>query len=508
MAETIDLNNMDDMGGSSMSIPGLDLFMNEKKISRSNSKTFEKTDDSDIKLDELDELDDLEADLDNMTTTVKKNNVMEENIKIHTNDIGSNNISEEPIKLGINNLSSIPKTNESTWDGFSKFNDIPVEPEKAPEKVMTKEEKLRKKFEILRKLEAIEKKGIKLSKNYNMESSLMEMEGEYEMLKNEREKSNSVKFQGKVMMAMITGLEFLNNRFDPFDLKLDGWAESVQENLDDYDEIFGELHEKYSSKASMSPELKLLFQLGGSAVMLHMTNTMFKSALPGMDEIMRQNPELAQQFTNAAVNSMSQQNPGFGNFMNSMMNQSPSQGVNQYNNMKQQRDEFIPPVSDERATGASSHSNFANFNDSVNMDDNYASASAPMKSSRMTSSKPSEVQQKRPEMKGPSNIDSILSRLKPRDEIKMPNANDAISQALDFNDNFEDTKVVEMEPQPVSQPKSRKNTGKSSRSKNRGGGSTISIEELELMSKDTDNFPKRTSRRKPKSERNTVNLNF
>jgi hypothetical protein len=38
--------------------------------------------------------------------------------------------------------------------------------------------------------------------------------------------------------------------------------------------------------------------------MVHMTNTMFKSSMPGMDDIMRQNPELMQQFTQAAVGTM------------------------------------------------------------------------------------------------------------------------------------------------------------------------------------------------------------
>ena len=133
---------------------------------------------------------------------------------------------------------------------------------------------LKEKFVILRKLEALEKKGAKLSKKYTMESSLTEMQGEYETIMSEKETAASCKFQGRMLMAAITGLEFLNNRFDPFDVKLDGWAEQVNENIDDYDEIFGELHEKYKSKATMAPELKLLFQLGGSAVMVHMTNTM------------------------------------------------------------------------------------------------------------------------------------------------------------------------------------------------------------------------------------------
>ena len=119
--------------------------------------------------------------------------------------------------------------------------------------------------------------------------------------------------------ADITGIEFLNNKFDPFDIKLDGWGEQLNENINDYDDIFGELYEKYKSKARMAPEIKLMFQLAGSAMMIHMTNTMFKSAIPSMDDIMRQNPEMMQQFTKAAASSMSNTSPNFSNFMNNMM---------------------------------------------------------------------------------------------------------------------------------------------------------------------------------------------
>ena len=121
-------------------------------------------------------------------------------------------------------------------------------------------------------------------------------------------------------------------KFDPFDVKLDGWGEQINENIDDYDEIFGELHEKYKSKAKMAPELKLMFQLGGSAIMVHMSNTLFKSAMPGMDDIMRQNPELMKQFTQAATNTMGKQNPGFGGFMNNIFSQSQSQSSNNNSN--------------------------------------------------------------------------------------------------------------------------------------------------------------------------------
>ena len=40
--------------------------------------------------------------------------------------------------------------------------------------------------------------------------------------------------------------------------------------------------------------------------MFHLTNTMFKSSLPGMEDVMRQNPDLMKQFAAATANTMSQ----------------------------------------------------------------------------------------------------------------------------------------------------------------------------------------------------------
>ena len=110
-------------------------------------------------------------------------------------------------------------------------------------------------------------------------------------------------------MAGVTGLEFLNNKFDPFSVNLDGWSESVNEGIYDYDEIFEELYAKYGGGDSdIAPELRLLFALGSSAFMFHLQNTMFKSSLPGMDDILKQNPDLMGQFAKAAVGSIGKTN--------------------------------------------------------------------------------------------------------------------------------------------------------------------------------------------------------
>lgn len=270
------------------SIPGVELLANNSKQS--------------AKVEQYDSLDDLEKSLDELELT---------------NDVNVNGEVANNTFFGMDNPVK-PAAVTNTWDGYAKYDNIPGgELDK-----ISKEDTLREKFKYVRLLEDLEKKGVSLSKKYDMESSLLEMQGEYETILKEKEKSNSVKFQGKMLMAAVTGLEFMNNKFDPFDIQMDGWGEQVNENITEYDEIFGELHEKYKSKGKMAPEIKLMFQLAGSAIMVHMTNTMFKSSMPGMDDIMRQNPDLMQQFTKAAVDQMSKNNEGFGNFAN-MANMMP-----------------------------------------------------------------------------------------------------------------------------------------------------------------------------------------
>ena len=174
---------------------------------------------------------------------------------------------------------------------------------------MSAQEIKNEKIDLIYKFKKLESQGIRTTMNYNMNSHLEDMRNEYLKLKKQREVENSIKLQRKVMMAAITGLEYLNNKFDPFDVKLDGWSESINENITDYDEVFEELAEKYGGKSEMAPELKLLMMLGGSAFMFHLTNTMFKSSIPGMDDIMKQNPDLMKQFAQAAVGSIGQNAP-------------------------------------------------------------------------------------------------------------------------------------------------------------------------------------------------------
>tara|TARA_Y100000591_G_scaffold333211_1_gene374653 strand:+ start:2665 stop:4059 length:1395 start_codon:yes stop_codon:yes gene_type:complete len=382
---------------------GIELLMNDKKRGTSKEMGFGE-------LSALEtELNDLSSDLDKKTAEISRSTAFANAINSAPVEAASEEknvkVVSEPASLGEQTATNF--TNNKTWDGYGKVNPIPTA---SDEVSYSKEELVREKFKYLRRLEDLERKGANLTKKYSMEDPLSELQGEYEMIISEKEKSNSVKFQGKMLMACVTGLEFLNNKFDPFDLKMDGWGEQVNENINDYDEIFAELHEKYKSKAKLAPELKLLFQLAGSGIMVHMTNTMFKSSLPGMDDIMKQNPELMQQFTQAAVNSMGDNNPGFGNFMNNFMpgnnsgappNMGPPPPPVETHTIKSQR-YAVPKNRPDLSSAKTSNG--------ITIEEKFA----PLEGQQIKT--PAPV---RPEMKGPSDISQLLSGLKSK-QVNIP----------------------------------------------------------------------------------------
>ena len=296
-------------------------------------------------------------------------------------------------------------------------------------------------------------------------------------------------------------IEYGNALLNPFDLNLDGWGEQVSEDLDSYEEIFAELHDKYKG-GKMAPELSLLLRLGFSAAVVNMSNKMLSSAAPGFSDVMKQSPELMRMFNNTAVDMMSKQSPTF-EFAKNMMN--PPEQINtrpgpppapvETKNMGNMAQRPMAPASNFGPNGggpkpaqgmqftgmnneppmnaipvrrpdlaaatssSSSSSSGSNFNDAIPSNFNPSSSSSGL----------------RPEMRGPqtTDIENILSGLK--------------------------TKPREVAPPSLS----------SSTNEMFGGDdSMISIASLGDLSQ--GNVPKRTSRkpRKNNSEKNTVSLDI
>jgi hypothetical protein len=421
-----DPNSYSNFGG------GLELLMNDKiKENKYNNN-------SKIEFDDLTDLENDLNDLVNDKPSYKPNSDL-------FNDNPNPNLGKSTAQTE-NNY-------HKTWDGYGKLNNVSINPDKSAnfESKSSKESSLKDKFKCLNKLnELSEKKNIKLSKCYLMESDLTEMQGEYDSIMEDLSKKQSIKFQNSVFTTLIQGVEYLNNKFDPFDIKLDGWYDQVTDNISDYDDIFGELYDKYKNIASASPEIKLIFQLGTSAMMVHFTNTLLKSSLPNADEIFRQNPDLMKAFQAATLNTMSQTNPGFTGFMNNISNSNNSANSN--------IGPPPPPMATQNKPNSTSY-----YNDVFNNSSSYSGIKSNFIDTRPNFQDKNYSRQNRPDMKGPSDITDILSGLKTK--------NINIQQSSKDNDN----------------------------------NSTISMNDIKDLNSSA-NLPKKSRRRK--TDNNTVSLDI
>ena len=285
----------------------------------------------------------------------------------NTNNEDDNNYKSKSKRQSSNNEEEDDDDDDDDEDGETNDEDMTndssstVSTEQPKQK--TYEEIQQEKQKLLFNLERLQKQGYPPSKKYSMASSYDDLNFEYERLKKQRDVEKSIKFSRKILMAFTSGVEFLNNKFDPFDVKLDGWSENMMENVNDYDEVFEELHEKYGDSVKMAPELKLLSMVAGSGFMFHLTNSLFKSASPKLSDILKQNPDIARNISEAAAKNMNNTiNQEFGN--DDMIGNLMKQGINnRASNFKQSG----PSMPQKKMSGPT---DIDDLLDELNADDN------------------------------------------------------------------------------------------------------------------------------------------
>ena len=181
-------------------------------------------------------------------------------------------------------VNNLPKSNE-----YSMPTSVPIS--NSINAQLTSQEIRIKKIELLRKLSEIKTKGFSLTKEYDFNSSIDEMEYEYALLKSFVDKRNSVKVFKSGLLQTVSIIEFLNDKYDPFDFHLQGWGEHMSVEVDSYDDVLEELYEKYKgSGKKMPPEVKLLLLLTASAGAFHFAKT--QTSIPGLEQTLSRNPEL------------------------------------------------------------------------------------------------------------------------------------------------------------------------------------------------------------------------
>ena len=383
---------------------GIELLMNDKKLPSMSS---------DIEIGDLNalenELNDLTVDSNSGGISAFENKPMSMGETIQLPKIDEPTIPNDS-RLGTATVETIG----SNSDGFMKPPSESFIREAKPR--MSEREMRRKKRIMLKKLEDWHDKGMLKGRfELNMDSPFDEVEDEYETALEDKRKKDSIKLQGWWFMTAVNSIEYANAAFNPFDLNLDGWGEQVNEDIDSYEEIFSELHEKYKG-GKMAPELSLVLRLGFSAAVVNFTNKALSSATPGFNDVIRQNPDLMKAFSDATVNTMSQQSPGFG-FMNNMMNE------------QEMRPRGPPPPAPQETKSSRAQQPTKTVS---SRPDIRASLNEPGVELDGVGNLNAQERSARPEMKGPANsdIDNILAGLKTKSvNIQQKDKEDSVISA-------------------------------------------------------------------------------
>lgn len=132
---------------------------------------------------------------------------------------------------------------------------------------------------LLQRLKRFSNKGMHVKK-LDMSNTYEEIKAEFDKHQRQMQMMSSVKMGRRVLMAMVTGTEYVNKRYNPLNLKLNGWAEHVFDSIEDYDEHLENMFDTYGDSVRMSPEMSILVGLMGSAFMFHLSNSLFQGSLP------------------------------------------------------------------------------------------------------------------------------------------------------------------------------------------------------------------------------------
>lgn len=200
-------------------------------------------------------------------------------------------------------------------DGMDNFNaDAYSIPAPAKTVRMSEDTVQKEKYELLRKFERLSKLGVPMRKRFTIDSPLEEMKMELEFIKREKAMDSTIKQFSEWFVTGMSGLEWGSKNvgmLKAFGLQLDGLSEAAQMNVVDLEDDFEELYDLYGENLKMHPLVRIPLRVCMMVYMVHLTNQMTRKApIPNIDDIMRQNPDIARSLAAAAMQNQTQQMRG------------------------------------------------------------------------------------------------------------------------------------------------------------------------------------------------------
>lgn len=235
-----------------------------------------------------------------------------ETVDIKLDDISASISAPAPEAPAPRLVPSFEESGPTNMNGFSNFNAETYAPRSMTR--MSDEAVQREKYEILRKFERLSKLGVPMRKRFTIDSPLDEMKMELEFIKREKSMDSTIKQFSEWFVTGMAGMEWGSKNIalmKAFGLQLDGLSEAAQMNVVDLEDDFEELYEMYGENLKMHPFVRIPLRTCMMIYMVHLTNQMVQKApVPDIQNIMRQNPDIARQLATGAMQQQTQQMRG------------------------------------------------------------------------------------------------------------------------------------------------------------------------------------------------------
>ena len=227
---------------------------------------------------------------------------------IDFSEIGGGNGMQAPeVVSGPRLVPTIEETGPTHVGGMANLNAEPYMTPAAPAR-MSDDHVMREKYDMLRKFERLGKMGVPMRKRFTIDSPMEEMKLELEFIKREKSMDATIKQFSEWFVTGMSAAEWGSKNVSAmkaFGLQLDGLSEAAQMNVVDLEDDFEELYDLYGENMKMHPLVRIPLRVCMMVYMVHLTNQMAQKApIPNIQDIMRQNPDIARQLAGAAMQNI------------------------------------------------------------------------------------------------------------------------------------------------------------------------------------------------------------
>ena len=131
------------------------------------------------------------------------------------------------------------------------------------------------KYDLLMKMaELVKQNGIQITTDYNMNSDYYDIKREYDYHIKVRGKKRAISTIYSGVICASKALEFLNNRFNPFGVNINGFSFNLEASREEMLDVLTELYDKYFGTAGreMTPEMQFLLIIIKALILTMVTN--------------------------------------------------------------------------------------------------------------------------------------------------------------------------------------------------------------------------------------------